>query len=135
MEFSTFEVKYKYRVLDSISREIISAVRFAKFFAIIKGQNLVLKCKENDDCSEGLVLYVAKPVFKSLENKAELIKIWNWSHNNISWHGFNTNELLFTPDIKHNAANGKFNIFYKDKVYISLIVNRLGTVRVVKELD
>lgn len=121
---STFAEKYNYQTLDSISREISSAVRFAKFFAIIRGEKLILKCKTSNDCSLGLRLYNKKT--------KEIIKQWDWPYNKnkIFWHGFNTtNELVFTSDIKRNAANGKFNILYRNKVVKILIVNRLGTIR------
>ncbi len=134
---SIFGVKYKYYELESIASEISSAVRAAKFLAIIRGEKLTLKCRQVNDCSQGLVLYSENIESMAIESKKEIIKQWCWPHNinKIIWHGFKSNnELNFMPDIKHNAANGKFNLFYNDKLYIALIVNRLGKVRMVKSM-
>lgn len=137
LNINVFTIKYNHQILDSISKDIVSAVRFAKFLAIIRGENLVLKCANHNNCSSGLNLYAAISLTPKLKNnnETELIKTWRWPNNKnkIFWHGFNDNELVFTQDIKHNAANGKFHIFYKDKPYITLIVNKLGKVRVEKE--
>ncbi len=132
LEVNVFATKFNHTKLEGIAKEISSAVRFAKFYAIIKGEKLILKCQDTEDCSKGLVLYSASNVNSNSAENIGIIKKWYWQHNKnkISWHGFNaSNELIFTPDIKHNTANGKFNIFYQDSIYIILIVNRYGKIR------
>lgn len=130
IEAFTFAANYNHSKLDSTAKEIAAAVRFAKFFAIIKGEKLILRCFASEDCSKGLTLHAIGP-----KNQKELIKIWDWSSatNKIYWHGFGINqELIFSPDIKRNATNGEFKIFYQNEVYISVVVNRYGKTRIVK---
>lgn len=132
LEVNVFADKFNRAKLEVIAKEISAAVRFAKVYAIIKGEKLILKCQNPEDCSAGLVLYSANNAHANHVESVEIIKKWYWQHNKnkISWHGFNaSNELIFTPDIKHNTANGKFNIFYQDNIYITLIINRYGKIR------
>lgn len=135
LEVSVFATKFNHSKLEAIAKEITAAVRFAKFYAIIKGEKLILKCQEVENCSKGLILYSANQSIANLSGSVGIIKKWYWpqNKNKIIWHGFNaSHELIFTPDIKHNTANGRFNLFYQDNVYITLIVNRYGRIR--KEL-
>jgi prepilin-type N-terminal cleavage/methylation domain-containing protein len=132
LEATAFVTKFNHSKLDAIAKEISTAVRFAKFYAIIKGEKLILKCSHNEECSQGMILYSANQVVSEVSGNAGVIKKWCWHHNKnkITWHGFNaSNELIFTPDIKHNTANGKFSIFYQDSLYITLVVNRYGKIR------
>ena len=127
MFVSSFVQKYQQVELESFARDIHSAVRFAKFSAVISGESLAVECLESGVCTKGLRVITDKPRGKSV-----LLREWRWPHNRqqIIWQGFQAKSgPKFAADIRHNAANGKFIITRGDKVFIELIVNRLGKVR------
>lgn len=127
MFVSSFFQKYQQAELESIAKDIYSAVRFAKFSAIISGENLAIECLESGDCTKGLRVVAEKQHLKSV-----VLREWQWPSNRqqITWHGFQAKSgPKFTADIRHNVANGKFIIKRCDKVFAELIVNRIGKAR------
>ena len=124
---SSFVQKHQQAELAAIASDINSAVRFAKFSAGISGDKLAIECFESGNCSKGSQVVICKSLVGNV-----MLREWRWPNNRqrIIWRGFQAKSgPRFSGDVRHNAANGKFIIMLGDKIFMELIINRLGKVR------
>lgn len=122
---SSFSMKYKKVELQSVVKEISSALRFAKFYALVNKQKVTVECMIDNNCTKGL---------RVISESSKLIRDFSWpqNNNNITWSGFQSNRgPIFVANLKSGAANGRYKIMLDDESFMELIVNRFGKVRTV----
>ena len=125
LSVSSFAAKYKQVAFSTVVSDINSALRFAKFYALLNGQDISVVCMEADDCTHGL---------RVVSSSSQLIREFAWPRNTnlIVWRGFqNRRGPIFVANRKNSAANGYYKIRRDDLVSIKLVINRFGRTKIV----
>lgn len=126
--FKHFQERNQFEIRKNTLKE---AILYAKQQSFILQKKLVLAGLNEGDWSTGLILFIDSPQHRYNEKK-QLIKQWNWSSSlvTIRWRGFHSGDyLVFSPELRQSALNGRFELIGKDGGQMKLILNRLGRIR------
>ena len=122
---------YQKNQLQITENELSNAVRFARTMAMLQGSPLVLRPLPNSkDWSDGMILLVDNKNH-CYRKGDKILHQWQWQHSavRISWHGFQSDDyLLFSPELKHAASSGHFDIYVNQEKSMQLIINRFGRI-------
>ncbi|MFY7698289.1 MAG: GspH/FimT family protein [Legionella sp.] len=115
--------------VTSLIDQLKSAIYYARIQAVIIDKPLILRPLLSNNWSKGAMLFIDNASHLCREN-CQILQLWQWNvSEDISWHGFQSqNYLLFTPDVSSQAVNGYFEIIQKNQHY-KLILNRFGRIR------
>lgn len=124
--------------LQARQDEIKAAIRFAKTQAQSSGKNLILApLSGSNNWSNGMELFVDNPKHRYTPD-ATIVHEWRWDSSSaqISWHGFQSNHyLLFAANSSQNGTNGYFSFQTQSQLPVKLVVNRLGRVKSLTQLN
>ncbi|MGQ3887445.1 pilus assembly FimT family protein [Legionella sp. CNM-1927-20] len=116
---------YEQNQLKIVSNRLKSVVQYGRNMALARDVILALAPLNNQNWSQGLVLFIDNKKHQPSQDK--IIQIWQWaSHSiHISWQGFqSTNYLLFSPNLKNASCNGHFLLVTKNNLPKKIILNR-----------
>ncbi len=83
---------------------------------------------DNSDWSKGMILFVDNKNHK-FGKKDQCIHQWLWSYQKvkINWQGFRSNHyLVFSSELRHAAANGRFELIDQSGNSVTIRLNRFG---------
>ncbi|WP_244917899.1 hypothetical protein [Legionella busanensis] len=116
---------YEKNQLKIVSNKLKNAVQFGRNMAFVHNVALALAPLNNQDWSQGLVLFIDNSNHKPYKDK--IIQIWQWSSHmiQINWQGFQSAKyLLFSPNLKSASCNGYFLLTTQSNLSKKLILNR-----------
>lgn len=116
--------------------ELRTAIQYAKIQAMIRNTSVFLApLNASLNWSNGMAL----SSMNKKTNQIELIYQWQWSHPrwSLNWIGVSSNnKIVFYNNLTQAISNGRFNLINNNThEQVTLILNRLGRVRISKNLS
>ncbi|WP_131781648.1 pilus assembly FimT family protein [Legionella gresilensis] len=116
---------YEQNQLKIVSDKLKNAVQYGQTMTFVRNVILTLAPLDNQNWSQGLVLFIDNKNHRP--GKDKIIQIWQWpSHMiQVNWQGFQSSKyLIFSPNLKNASCNGHFLLKTQGNLSKKIIVNR-----------